>query len=67
MDLLKTGDWRYKRRGTVLGYWHMVKRQEWARHQDLCQRQAAFEAEQHGDAWEGALPAVEEKIADTPF
>lgn len=25
--------WRYKRRGTVLGLWHQLKREMWAEHQ----------------------------------
>lgn len=49
-------DWRYKRRGTVLGYWHMIKLQEWEQHIKDCEEAAAYEAslaeEEHGDAWE---------------
>lgn len=25
-------DWKYKRRGTVLGKWHQIKREAWKRH-----------------------------------
>lgn len=27
-------DWRYKRRRTVLGFWHQLKLQLWAQYQD---------------------------------
>ena len=27
-------DWRYKRRGTVLGLWHELKQQMWAQYLD---------------------------------
>ena len=27
-------NWRYKRRGTVLGFWHQIKLQLWERYQD---------------------------------
>lgn len=29
-------EWRYKRRGTVLGAWHQHKRELWAEHLSLC-------------------------------
>lgn len=38
-DLLKdyspdAADWRYKRRGTVLGKWHQLKKELWAQHKN---------------------------------
>lgn len=47
-DLLKDysddpTDWTYKRRGTVLGKWHQIKKELWERHLYECQRQAEFE------------------------
>lgn len=35
-------DWQYKRRHTILGYWHMCKQQDWARHKDECAEAAAL-------------------------
>jgi hypothetical protein len=29
-------DWKYKRRGTVLGMWHQTKKEMWERHLDEC-------------------------------
>ena len=29
-------DWRYKRRHTVLGYWHMIKLEMWRMHIHEC-------------------------------
>lgn len=29
-------EWRYKRRGTVLGLWHQTKMELWERHIDGC-------------------------------
>ena len=28
--------WRYKRKGGILGYWHMVKQREWQQHLNEC-------------------------------
>ena len=28
--------WRYKRKGGILGYWHMIKIREWQQHLDEC-------------------------------
>ena len=28
--------WRYKRKGSILGYWHMVKQREWQQHLNEC-------------------------------
>lgn len=28
--------WKYKRRNTVLGKWHQIKQELWARHLDGC-------------------------------
>lgn len=36
-------DWTYKRRGTVLGKWHQIKKELWEWHLYECQRQAEFE------------------------
>lgn len=38
-DMLKdnsddSSKWRYKKRGTVLGLWHQLKMEMWARYQD---------------------------------
>lgn len=30
-----TADWKYKRRGTILGKWHQMKRELWQRHIDV--------------------------------
>lgn len=32
-------DWRYKRKGTVLGLWHMTKKHEWEEHIRNCELQ----------------------------
>ena len=29
--------WRYKRRGTILGKWHQIKREMWAEHRAGCE------------------------------
>ena len=47
-DQLKDGsddprDWKYKRRHTVLGYWHQLKREWWAYHLWQCEQQRLFE------------------------
>lgn len=34
-------EWRYKRRGTVLGKWHQIKQEYWAWHLAECERQHA--------------------------
>ena len=28
--------WRYKRRGTVLGKWHQIKKEMWSEHVEAC-------------------------------
>jgi len=28
--------WRYKRKGGILGYWHMIKQREWRQHLNEC-------------------------------
>lgn len=28
--------WRYKRKGGILGYWHMIKQHEWQQHLNEC-------------------------------
>ncbi len=33
-------DWKYKRRGTVLGRWHMEKQQLWALHKHECSQES---------------------------
>lgn len=33
-------DWRYKRRGTVLGHWHQLKQEAWRKHLSECEQQA---------------------------
>lgn len=31
-------EWKYKRRGTILGLWHSIKKELWSRHTDAeCQ------------------------------
>lgn len=30
-----TSEWRYKRRGTILGLWHSIKKELWSRHTDV--------------------------------
>lgn len=30
-------DWVYKRRRTVLGKWHQIKRELWDEHLDMCE------------------------------
>lgn len=67
-------DWRYKRRGTVLGFWHMCKEQDWEQHKRDCAEAAAYEArmaeEERGDAWEppnAVLHLDEGELADVPF
>lgn len=29
-------EWRYKRRGTVLGLWHSIKQDMWEHHKEMC-------------------------------
>lgn len=36
-------DWRYKRRNTVLGKWHQIKREMWEEHLYVCEKQAEYE------------------------
>lgn len=31
-----TSKWRYKRRNSVLGYWHQLKKTEWQYHLEQC-------------------------------
>lgn len=38
-------DWRYKRRGTVLGHWHQIKLEWWEKHLSDCAAQVRYEAE----------------------
>lgn len=49
-------DWRYKRRNTVLGFWHMCKRLDWEQHKRDCakdrEHEHELELEERGDAWE---------------
>jgi hypothetical protein len=33
-------EWRYKRRGTVLGHWHQIKKEWWEKHCMDCMKQA---------------------------
>jgi len=56
-------DWKYKRRHTILGYWHMIKLEEWAHHKVDCAEAARYdqEAEARLD-WES--PAIS---MDIPF
>lgn len=42
-------DWRYKRRHTVLGFWHELKLSMWQEHLYMCEKQAEYEAEQAED------------------
>ena len=37
IDGLNPEIWKYKRRGTVLGFWHQLKKELWNRHLDECQ------------------------------
>lgn len=60
-----TSKWKYKRRRTILGKWHQIKRELWRYHTEVeCVRQRTYnEAVQsgeinedgyiRGDAWEG--------------
>ena len=36
IDGLNPEQWTYKRRGTVLGKWHQIKREFWERHLEEC-------------------------------
>lgn len=38
--------WKYKRRSTILGFWHQWKKSLWEEHQEWCRKQAEYEAEQ---------------------
>lgn len=69
-------EWRYKRRRTVLGYWHMCKKQAWEQHKIDCAEAAEFEAreakeEEQGDAWEPPMAhltiALDEPLDGIPF
>ena len=31
-----SSEWKYKRRHTVLGLWHQIKKQMWAEHLEYC-------------------------------
>lgn len=37
IDGLNPAVWKYKRRGTVLGLWHQLKKELWERHLEECQ------------------------------
>jgi hypothetical protein len=46
-DMLVVGsadpaDWRYKRRGTVLGLWHQIKQSMWKQHIEDCEQEAEW-------------------------
>jgi len=34
-------DFKYKRRGTVLGLWHQIKKSQWENHVDHCKEESA--------------------------
>lgn len=36
VDSDDSDDWKYKRKGTVLGRWHMAKQREWQQHIAIC-------------------------------
>lgn len=38
--------WKYKRRNTVLGLWHAIKKSQWQQHEYECEMAAQFEEEQ---------------------
>lgn len=67
-DLLKdysddTSEWTYKRRGTVLGKWHQIKKEHWEHHLHECQLQA-----EHEDAREPAPhECLDLPVAGVPF
>jgi hypothetical protein len=35
-------DWRYKKRRTVLGYWHSLKKKAFAEHIEMCEQEKIF-------------------------
>lgn len=37
-----TSTWKYKRRHTILGYWHMLKKQMWDEHLYVCEQSAHY-------------------------
>lgn len=32
-------EWRYKRRNTILGFWHSIKQEYWEQHKKLCEEE----------------------------
>lgn len=38
IDSDNSDDWKYKRKGTVLGRWHMAKKREWEEHLVICEK-----------------------------
>lgn len=62
-------DWTYKRRHTVLGKWHQLKKEMWAYHLWECEQQRRFEQGEHlvhGDAYEPP-GAVNQHVEGVPF
>ncbi len=56
--------WRYKRRSTVLGMWHQIKRELWKYHIEVeCPKAKAYEDEQRGDAAGGGVDGAAYDIA----
>jgi hypothetical protein len=35
-------DWRYKKRRTILGYWHSLKKAAWLEHKQMCEQEKLF-------------------------
>jgi hypothetical protein len=65
-----TSLWRYKRRHTILGKWHQIKKELWRYHTEVaCPNSRDYEREQCGDTFGGGVEsdAVHASGGDTPF
>ena len=39
-------DWRYRRKHTVLGFWHMTKKSEWFAHIQVCEAKNDYDVDE---------------------
>lgn len=55
-------EWKYTRRGTILGKWFEIKQDEWAQHKDECEQQA-----EHASRQVDLIQIDDEDLSDVPF
>lgn len=64
-DDYRTGNWKYKRRNTVLGLWHQIKKSLWKEHLYYCEMIAlAKEEAAHDKEMEQRLPEERAELDD---